>query len=90
MMKKIELNLGVGMNMFFPEPVVIEIEDNVEPNVIDLEMVYQKYLEFCKTIDEPDYNYLIEDVNQNMVRTMTFDEFINEWDRNTKFQQKFK
>jgi len=85
MMKKIEVNLGVGMNMFFPEPVVIEIEDGG-----DLIESYEKYLEFCKTIDEPDYNYLIEDVNQNMVRTMTFDEFINEWDRNTKFQQKFK
>jgi len=28
-MKKIEVNLGVGMNMFFPEPVIIIIEDEV-------------------------------------------------------------
>jgi hypothetical protein len=28
-MKKIEVNLGVGLNMFFPEPVTIIIEDDV-------------------------------------------------------------
>jgi len=28
-MKKIEVNLGVGLNMFFPEPVTIVIEDEV-------------------------------------------------------------
>jgi hypothetical protein len=28
-MKKIEVNLGIGMNMFFPEPVKIVIEDEV-------------------------------------------------------------
>jgi hypothetical protein len=28
-MKKIEVNLGVGLNMFFPEPVTIIIEDEV-------------------------------------------------------------
>ena len=30
-MKTIEVNLGVGMNMFFPETVIIEIQDNDEP-----------------------------------------------------------
>ena len=28
-MKEIEVNLGIGMNMFFPEPVKIVIEDEV-------------------------------------------------------------
>lgn len=28
-MKKIEVNLGIGINMFFPEPVTIVIEDEV-------------------------------------------------------------
>lgn len=28
-MKKIEVNLGIGINMFFPEPVTIVIEDKV-------------------------------------------------------------
>ena len=30
-MKEIEVNLGIGMNMFFPETVIIEIPDNDEP-----------------------------------------------------------
>ena len=30
-MKTIEVNLGVGMNMLFPETVIIEIPDNDEP-----------------------------------------------------------
>lgn len=29
-MKTIEVNLGVGMNMLFPETVIIEIPDNNE------------------------------------------------------------
>lgn len=28
-MKTIEVNLGIGMNMLFPEPVTIVIEDDV-------------------------------------------------------------
>lgn len=28
-MKKIEVNLGIGMNMFFPETINIVIEDEV-------------------------------------------------------------
>ena len=33
MEKVIELNLGVGLNMFFPEPtkIVIEVEDEKTP-----------------------------------------------------------
>ena len=88
-MKKIEVNLGVGMNMFFPEPVVIEIPDNwifVE----ELVKSYQKYLEFCKTLEEPDYDYLVEDVNENKVRVFTLEEFINVWESSDEFQEKFK
>jgi hypothetical protein len=33
-MKKIEVNLGIGMNMFFPEPVTIVIEDEVNDEPI--------------------------------------------------------
>lgn len=85
MMKKIELNLGVGMNMFFPEPVVVEIEDGG-----DLIESYEKYLEFCKTLEEPDYEYLTEDINQNIVRPLTFGEYTELWGMNINFQQKFK
>lgn len=31
MKKEIEVNLGIGMNMFFPETVIIEIQDSDEP-----------------------------------------------------------
>lgn len=33
-MKKIEVNLGIGMNMFFPEPITIVIEDEVNDEPI--------------------------------------------------------
>jgi hypothetical protein len=33
-MKKIEVNLGVGLNMFFPEPVTIIIEDEVNEDPV--------------------------------------------------------
>jgi len=33
-MKKIEVNLGVGLNMFFPKPVTIVIEDDVNEEPI--------------------------------------------------------
>jgi hypothetical protein len=36
---------------------------------------YQEYLEYCKTIEEPDYRFLVEDPNQNCVRPLTEEEF---------------
>ena len=50
-MKKIEVNLGIGMNMFFPEPVIIEIP-NDEIFVEDY-LSYEKYLDFCKINSYP-------------------------------------
>ena len=87
-MKKIEVNLGIGMNMFFPEPVIIEIP-NDEIFVEDY-LSYEKYLDFCKTLEEPDYRYLIEDVKENKVREFTFEEFINICESNEEFQEKFQ
>lgn len=81
--KIVEVNLGVGMNMFFPETIKIIIEDDI------YEKRYKKYLKFCKTLEEPDFNYLVEDVNQNKVRELTFLEFVNMWDQNKNFQIKF-
>ena len=88
-MKKIEINLGVGMNMFFPEPVNIEIPDNSEL-VENLVNYYDNYLFYTNKLEEPDYEFLIDDPNQNKVRVMTLEEFINEWDINPKFQEMFK
>ncbi len=36
---------------------------------------YQSYLNFTNTLEEPDYDYLIEDVQENKVRGFTFLEF---------------
>ena len=87
-MKTIEVNLGIGMNMFFPEPVIIEIP-NDEIFVEDY-LSYEKYLDFCKTLEEPDYRYLIEDVKENKVREFTLEEFINICESNDEFQEKFQ
>lgn len=38
---------------------------------------YRWYLKFTKTIEEPDYDYLVEDLNLNKVRVFTIEEFIN-------------
>ncbi len=82
-MKTIEVNLGVGMNMFFPEPVVIEIDDTFEKR-------YKKYLKFIKTLEEPDYDYVVDDPNQNKVREYTFEEFVESWEDSKTLQKKFK
>ena len=82
-MKTIEVNLGVGMNMLFPEPIQIVIDDTFEKR-------YESYREFVKTIEEPDYDYLMDDPNQNKVREFTFEEFVEAWESNTRLQKQFK
>jgi len=82
-MKTIEVNLGVGMNMFFVEPVEVIIDDTFEKR-------HKKYLKFIKKLEEPDYEYLIDDPNQNKVREYTFEEFVEKWENNEKFKKQFK
>lgn len=82
-MKTIEVNVGIGMNMLFPETIKIVLDDVYEKR-------YRKYLRFIKTMEEPDFEYLIDDPNQNKVRKFTFEEFVEEWDSNKKLQKKFK
>jgi len=88
-MKTIEVNLGIGANMFFPEPVKVEIPDNSEL-VENLVIYYDNYLFYANKLEEPDYDFFVDDPNQNEVRLMTLEEFINEWDINPKFQKMFK
>lgn len=88
-MKTIEVNLGVGMNMLFPEPVKVEIPENSEL-VENLVIYYDNYLFYVNKLEEPDYDFFVDDPNQNEVRLMTLEEFINEWDINSKFQKMFK
>lgn len=82
-MKTIEVNLGVGMNMFFPEPIRIVIDDTFEKR-------YKKYKKFTKTLEEPDYDYLIDDPNEYKLREFTFEEFVDEWENSKTLQKKFK
>jgi hypothetical protein len=82
--KVIEVCMGVGLNMIFPEPLIIEIPDNE-----DVKVAYERYLQFIKKMEEPDYEYVFEDPNQNMVRELTFEEFVFEYDSNINFQEKF-
>jgi len=88
-MKTIEVNLGVGMNMFFPEQVIIEIPENSEL-VDNLIIYYDNYLFYANKLEEPDYDFFVNDQDNDEVRLMTLEEFINEWDINPKFQKMFK
>lgn len=82
-MKTIEVNVGIGMNMLFPETIKIVLDKTDETR-------YKKYLKFIKKLEEPDFEYLIDDPNKNKLRKFTFEEFIEEWDNNPKLQKKFK
>lgn len=82
-MKTIEVNLGVGMNMFFTEPMKIVIDDTFEKR-------YKKYLKFVKTMEEPDYDYLTEDTYDYQLREFTFEEFIQSWESNILIKKHFK
>ena len=81
-MKTIEVNLGVGMNMFFPETVKIVIDDTFENR-------YKNYLEFVKTLEDVDYDYITDDPNEHKLREFTFEEFVEAWESNDELQQKF-
>lgn len=71
----IEVNLGIGLNMLFPSPTIVTVTPE------DLEEKYQNYLNFVKTLTEPDYNYLIEDLEKNILREMTYDEFLENYEK---------
>lgn len=43
----------------------------------DYSEAYELYLLHCKALEEPDYNFLIDDPDQNRIRVMTYQEFAN-------------
>jgi thymidylate synthase len=53
------------------------------------EWAYVKYQKYCKTLNEPDYDVHIEDLEKNCVREMTQDEFVNEIKTNDAFAAKW-
>lgn len=71
----IEVNLGIGLNMLFPSPTIVTVTSE------NLEKEYQNYLSFVKTLTEPDYNYLIEDLEKNILREMTYEEFLKNYEK---------
>ena len=82
-MKTIEVNLGVGMNMLFPEPIQIVIDDTFEKR-------YESYREFVKTMEDVDYDYITDDPKEHKIREFTFEEFVEMWDNSDNLQKKFK
>ena len=81
-MKTIEVNLGVGMNMLFPEPIQIVIDDTFEKR-------YKNYLEFVKTLEDVDYDYITDDPNEHKLREFTFEEFVEMYENSDNLQKKF-
>jgi len=53
------------------------------------EWSYQKYLNYCKTLNEPDYDVHIEDLEKNCVREMTQKEFEQEIINDDDFAKKW-
>ena len=82
-MKTIEVNLGVGMNMLFPEPIQIVIDDTFEKR-------YESYREFVKTLEDVDYDYITDDPNEHKLREFTFEEFVEMYENSDNLQKKFK
>ena len=82
-MKTIEVNLGVGMNMLFPETLKIVIDDTFQKR-------YESYLEFIKTLEDVDYDYITDDPNEHKLREFTFEEFVEAWESNDELQQRFQ
>lgn len=52
----------------------------------DYSDAYGLYLNQCNTLEEPDYDYLIEDNDENRLRPMTYQEFANTIHSNEKYQ----
>jgi len=53
------------------------------------EWAYKRYTDHCKKLTEPDYDVHIEDLQNNCVREMTQDEFVNEIRENSSFAKKW-
>lgn len=50
---------------------------------------YKNYLEFLKGFESPDYEFMVDDPNQNKVREFTYEEFTEKYNQNEKFRNLF-
>jgi hypothetical protein len=51
--------------------------------------MYTRYCEFASSLEEIDYDYLVDDPNQNCTRIMTENEFWERVSKDSSFAQKF-
>ena len=58
-------------------------------NNTDVIDIYYTYIEYTKTLDEPDYHYFIEDADTNSIRTYTINEFLDMAITNDTFFKQF-
>lgn len=56
----------------------------------DYSVAYQKYLEMCNSLEEPDLTYLIDDPSINQVRPMKQNEFIEALKNNEQYYNYYK
>lgn len=56
----------------------------------DYSDAYGIYLNQCRLLEEPDYDYLIDDPNTNTCRPMTYQEFANEVETNDHYRHYLK
>lgn len=54
-----------------------------------MKIAYKNYLEFLKGFESPDYEFMVEDINQNKIREFTYEEFIEQYKQNEKFKNLF-
>jgi len=43
-------------------------------------LAYNFYRNFCSSFEEPNYDYLYEDINKSQIRCYSFSEFRNQYD----------
>lgn len=54
-----------------------------------MEKLYNNYCKIVSSYEEPDYDVHIDDPNENRVRLMTFDEFIERVKKDNKFSNRW-
>ncbi len=64
--------------------------DGARQAIIAAQAMYDKYLSAVRLLEEPDNDLLVDDPNENCVRTMTEEEFFLRIERDNSFESKWK